>query len=342
MFVDRAKIYVKSGDGGDGALSFRREKYIPKGGPDGGDGGDGGSVIMEVDTQLTTLLDFSYNLRYIAENGRPGEGGKRSGKSGENLIVRIPPGTIIYDDDSGDVLADMVEDGQTFIVVKGGTGGKGNTKFATATRQVPRIYEEGTEGEEKNLRLELKLIADAGLVGLPNAGKSTILSVLTRATPKIAGYPFTTMSPYLGIASLGEERQLVLADIPGLIEGAHQGRGLGDEFLRHVERTRFLIHVVDMNPYDGSDPVENYNIINNELSQYSPELGKRPQIIAANKMDLPDSEAYLEFFEEETGKKCYPISALAKNGLKELLEAIYTMKQNLDEEEEKEKSNEEE
>jgi len=286
-FIDEAEICVRSGKGGDGCVSFRREKYVPKGGPDGGDGGDGGSVYLEADPQMSTLVDFTGHHHWTAENGRPGMGANCSGKKGQDELVKVPTGTLVYDRDNGLLLRDLSIDGDRVCVARGGFGGKGNARFATSTHQAPREFEQGTPGEERWLRLELKLIADVGVVGLPNAGKSTLLSRVSKAKPKIADYPFTTLVPNLGIVSLSGFRRFVMADVPGLVEGAHDGIGLGDQFLRHIERTRVIVHLIDLFPLEGNPtPVEAYRTIRHELESYSPKLAGKPELIVANKLDL--------------------------------------------------------
>jgi len=285
MFADHAEIFVRAGNGGHGCMSFRREKYIPKGGPDGGDGGDGGDVIAVEDQGVQTLLDFRGKHHWKAGNGRPGEGKNKSGASGEDVRLRLPAGTMIFDQNTGELLADL-KPGDEAVLARGGRGGLGNAHFKSATNQTPRETTEGEPGEERTLRLELKLIADVGLVGMPNAGKSTLLRALSRATPKVADYPFTTLVPHLGIAELDAERRLVFADIPGLIEGAAEGHGLGHDFLRHIERTRAIVHVVEILPTDDSDPIANYRAIRKELMDYSPVLAEKPEIIAVSKLDL--------------------------------------------------------
>ncbi|TVQ32825.1 MAG: GTPase ObgE [Phycisphaeraceae bacterium] len=289
MFADHAVIHVKAGKGGDGCVSFRREKYIPKGGPDGGDGGDGGDVIAVADTNVQTLLDFRGTHHWNAESGEAGRGKDQSGAAGEDVILRLPAGTLIFNDETGELLYDL-EPGQRIVVAEGGKGGYGNTHFKHATHQTPRESTPGEPGEAYTLRLELKLIADIGLVGKPNAGKSTMLRAVSAATPKVADYPFTTLSPQLGIADLDAERRLVVADIPGLIEGAADGAGLGHDFLRHIERTRVIVHVVEIEPTDNSDPVENYNAIRKELFNYAPALAEKDEIIVVNKLDLLTTE----------------------------------------------------
>ncbi|HEX2946698.1 MAG TPA: GTPase ObgE [Clostridia bacterium] len=322
MFIDRAKIHIKAGDGGNGKVSFHREKYIAAGGPDGGDGGKGGDVVLMVDEGLRTLIDFKYKKKYFADSGEPGGPSNCSGKGGSDLVIKVPPGTLVKDEETGRILSDMTKPGQTVVIAKGGKGGAGNQHFATSTRQVPSFARAGDPGEEYHVELELKTIADVGLVGFPNAGKSTILSMVSAATPKIADYPFTTLEPNLGVVSLDGGTSFVLADIPGLIEGAHEGVGLGFEFLRHVERTRLLLHVVDVAGVDGRDPLTDFDTINSELKQYNPKLAERPQIVAANKVDLPEGQDNLEEFTkaiEEKGYKVFPVSAATNKGVKELM-----------------------
>ena len=326
MFVDRAKIYIKSGKGGNGCVSFRREPFVPEGGPDGGDGGKGGDIIFEVDKGLNTLGDFRHNSKYIAKSGE--EGGKRrcTGRDGEDLVIKVPEGTVIYDDESRKVIADMSNDNLREVILKGGRGGKGNMNYATSTMQAPQYAQPGQDAQELWVRLELKVIADVGLVGFPNVGKSTLLSRVTNARPKIANYHFTTLNPNLGVVDLDGGRGFVIADIPGLIEGASEGVGLGHEFLRHIERTKVIIHMVDAASTEGRDPVADIKAINEELRAYNPELLKRPQVIAANKIDAIYTDDETEnpvdvikkAFEPE-GIKVYPISAVTGQGLKELL-----------------------
>lgn len=324
MFVDYVTVYVKAGDGGDGIVAFRREKYVPKGGPAGGDGGNGGDIIFEVDEGLSTLMDFRYQRHLKAERGQNGMSKGKHGKDAEPLIVPVPPGTTVYDDKSGELIADLVEHGQRAIIAKGGRGGRGNVRFATSRNPAPNISENGEPGEEKEVRLELKLIADVGLVGFPSVGKSTLLSVVTSAKPKIADYHFTTLAPNLGVVDTEDHRSFVMADLPGLIEGAHEGVGLGHQFLRHVERTRLIVHVIDMSAMEGRDPYEDYVTINRELEEYDKKLSERPQIIVANKMDMPGAEENLANFKEQIEEEIdiFPISALTKQGLRELLYAI--------------------
>ncbi|MDI3518668.1 MAG: GTPase [Caldanaerobacter sp.] len=322
VFIDTARIYIKAGDGGNGFISFRREKYVPYGGPDGGDGGKGGDVIFIADPNLSTLLDFKYKRKYIAENGENGKSKNQYGKDGEDLYIKVPVGTTIINDETGEVIADLIKPYQKAIVLKGGKGGRGNAKFATPTLKTPRFAESGEKGREMWVRLELKLLADVGLVGFPNAGKSTLLASCSRARPKIANYPFTTLTPNLGVVE-HKGKSFVMADIPGLIEGAHRGEGLGHDFLRHIERTKMLIHVVDVSGSEGRDPVEDFEKINEELRLYDERLVILPQIVAANKMDLPEGKEKYPRFEEEIKKRgyeVYPISALTKEGLDALLD----------------------
>ena len=326
MFADRARIFIKSGKGGDGHVSFRRELYVPDGGPDGGNGGKGGDIIFEVDKGLNTLGDFRHNSKYIAKSGE--EGGKRrcTGRDGEDLVIKVPEGTVIYDDESRKVIADMSNDNLREVILKGGRGGKGNMNYATSTMQAPQYAQPGQDAQELWVRLELKVMADVGLVGFPNVGKSTLLSRVTNARPKIANYHFTTLNPNLGVVDLDGGRGFVIADIPGLIEGASEGVGLGHEFLRHIERTKVIIHMVDAASTEGRDPVADIKAINEELRAYNPELLKRPQVIAANKIDAIYTDDETEnpvdvikkAFEPE-GIKVYPISAVTGQGLKELL-----------------------
>ena len=325
MFIDYAKIIIASGNGGNGAITFRREKYVANGGPDGGDGGKGGSVFFEVDLGLNTLVDFKYKKKYLAKNGQPGSGNRCNGKKGEDLHIKVPQGTVIRDEETGKVIADLSEVGQVECVLKGGKGGKGNVHFATATRQVPNFAETGEPGVEKTVILELKLIADVGLLGFPNVGKSTLLSRMTTATPKIADYHFTTLEPNLGVVKLDNGESFVMADIPGLIEGASEGIGLGLKFLRHVERTRLLLHVIDIAGTEGRDPLNDFEIINNELKGYSEKLSNKLQIIAANKSDVlqeNDNFEKLQKVAEEKGFEIYKISAVTGEGLKELFNRI--------------------
>ena len=324
MFVDEANIHVKAGDGGNGVVAFRREKYIPKGGPEGGDGGDGGDVVFVTDPNKNTLLDFSGKHHWKATRGQDGMGKRMAGKNGEDLYIHVPPGTLIFDADHQILLADMDQPGKEVLICKGGRGGRGNWHFKSSTNQTPRYAEPGGEGQERNLRLELKLIADVGLVGMPNAGKSTLLSVVSAARPKIADYPFTTLDPQLGIVEMPGDRRMVVADIPGLIEGAHQGAGLGDAFLRHIDRTKILVHMLDMFPSDGSNPADNYRTIRRELESFSPRLAEKREIIAANKMDLAiDDEAMEKLREELPGREIHAISGATHRGIEPLLERLW-------------------
>lgn len=336
MFADRAKIFVKSGKGGDGHVSFRREKYVPNGGPDGGDGGNGGSVYFEVDEGLNTLTDFRHIRKYAAQNGQ--EGGKRNcaGKNGEDITIKVPEGTVIKEAESGKVIADMSGDNRRVLLLKGGKGGNGNQHYATSTMQAPKYAQPGQPAMELDLILELKVIADVGLVGFPNVGKSTFLSKVTNARPKIANYHFTTLSPNLGVVDLDDAKGFVIADIPGLIEGASEGIGLGHEFLRHIERTKVMVHIVDAASTEGRDPIEDIYAINKELEAYNPEIASRPQIIAANKIDMIFSEddpitRIKEEFEPK-GIPVYPISAISGKGLRELLYAVRNKLDGLDSE----------
>jgi GTP-binding protein len=324
-FVDQVRILVRAGDGGDGAVAFRREKFVERGGPSGGDGGSGGSVVLVADPQLTTLLDYRHQQHHRAKGGQHGMGSDRNGASAEDLILKVPVGTLVIDADSGTQLSDLTSPGERFVAAKGGRGGLGNMNFATSTRQTPRFAQEGTAGEERHLVLELKLLADVGLVGFPNAGKSTLISRVSRARPKIAAYPFTTLVPNLGMVQYKDGRSFVMADIPGLIEGASDGAGLGDQFLRHIERCRILIHLVDLSAEGPQrSPVKDWQTINRELSNYSPALARKPQIIAANKMDLPVArKRYPRFAQamKRRGQKVLPISAATGEGLSSLLDA---------------------
>ncbi len=331
MFVDIAEILVRAGRGGNGAVAFHREKYVPAGGPDGGDGGDGGDVILKVDDHMSTLMDFKYQRKYIAPNGEDGRGARCFGKAGKPLVIRVPRGTLVRDKETGALLADMSET-ETFTVARGGRGGWGNTHFATPTRQAPRFAKSGLDGEERRVILELKLLADVGLVGFPNVGKSTLLSIISAARPKIANYHFTTLVPNLGIVSVGDHTSFAVADIPGLIEGASDGAGLGIDFLRHVERCRLLIHVVDVSGSEGRNPIEDFEQINSELFLYSEELAKRPQIVAANKSDLIEDEALYESFVQHCTSYGYPvlrISAATTSGVQELVNLTAEMLQKL-------------
>ena len=322
QFIDRTKIIVKAGDGGHGKSAFRREKFIPKGGPSGGDGGRGGDVVFIVDNNVNTLLDFRYKRKFVAKNGDNGQTKNCYGQKAEPLYIKVPPGTIIKDEESGEVLADLTEVGQETVIVRGGRGGRGNARFVSSINRSPTFSEKGEPGEGRSLVLELKLLADVGLVGYPSVGKSSLVSMVSAARPEIAEYHFTTLVPVLGVVSLGPEHSFVIADIPGLIEGAHEGVGLGHDFLRHVERTKIIVHVVDVSGIEGRDPIEDYQRINKELKLYNERLANRPQIVAANKMDLPEAQEnyqrFKEFIESE-GKEIFPISAATNEGLKELM-----------------------
>ena len=326
MFIDKAKIFIKAGKGGNGAISFHREKYVAAGGPDGGDGGKGGNVVFKVELGMTTLMDFRYKRKYVAQNGMDGSGKRQKGKKGEDIIIKVPQGTIVRDAESNRIIADLSDPEKEVILAKGGNGGWGNAHFATAVRQTPNFAKNGQSGDEREIYLELKLLADVGLVGFPNVGKSTILSMTTKADPKIANYHFTTLEPNLGVVDLGDHRSFVLADIPGIIEGASEGVGLGHEFLRHIERTRILIHVVDVSGIEGRNPIEDFDIINNELSKYDMALEERPQIVAANKTDIiQDEEAYKAFLDEmeKRGIEVFTISAATNQGVNELMNKTY-------------------
>ncbi len=325
MFVDIAKINVKAGNGGNGSVAFRREKYIPMGGPAGGDGGDGGSIILVADEGLRTLMDFRYKRHYQAENGQDGRGKKQYGSDGKDLVLRVPIGTLVKDEETGIVMADLKDHEQSYVVAKGGYGGKGNAKFANAIRRTPRFAEPGTKGEGREIILELKLLADVGLIGFPNVGKSTILASITSAKPKIANYHFTTLKPNLGVVSIGEGHSYAMADIPGLIEGASEGAGLGLEFLRHVERTKLLLHVIDASGQEDRDPIEDFYKINDELKQYSEKLSEKEQIIVLNKMDLPQSQENLERIKEKFSSdyEIIEVSAATGEGLDALKKRAY-------------------
>jgi GTP-binding protein len=326
MFVDQVKVILRAGKGGNGCVSFRREWGVPKGGPDGGRGGDGGSVFLVAEEGLSSLAYFRFHPINKARKGAHGEGSNRQGKKGNDLILNVPIGTVVKSAEKGEILSDFLRPGQKFLAAKGGKGGRGNASFATATHRTPREWENGGPGEEKELILELKLIADVGLVGFPNVGKSTLISKISSARPVIADYPFTTLIPHLGVVDVGKEKSFVVADIPGLIEGAHQGHGLGDKFLKHIERTKILIHIVDVSPYSGRDPVKDYGIVMKELEAYKPELLKRPQIVAANKIDLLGEEKErLDAVKKLASRKKLPffaISALKGKGLRELVSTV--------------------
>ena len=323
MFIDVAKIFIKAGDGGDGAVAFHREKYVAAGGPDGGDGGKGGNVLFQADSNLSTLADFRYKRKYTAQRGENGRGGRCSGKSAPDLVIKVPRGTLVKDADTGRVIAD-IWDSEPQLIAKGGRGGWGNTHFATPSRQTPRFAKPGLPGQAFNVQLELKLLADVGLVGFPNVGKSTLISVVSEAKPNIANYHFTTLTPVLGVVSLGEGRSFVMADIPGLIEGAWEGRGLGHQFLRHVERCRMLVHIVDVAGSEGRDPREDFRVINDELKKFNPELAGRPMLVAGNKCDLAEEEQVEGFrrFVEDQGYRFFPIIAPINEQVDALLNAI--------------------
>jgi GTP-binding protein len=324
-FIDQTKIHVAGGDGGRGCLSFRREKYVPRGGPDGGDGGRGGDVVLEATSSRNTLLSFHYRNRFAAQRGRHGRGKNQHGKSGEDLVIEVPAGTLVKDLATGELLVDLAEPGQRWIAAKGGRGGRGNARFATSTNRAPREFEDGEPGEARELELELKLLADAGLVGLPNAGKSTLLRRVSQARPKVADYPFTTLKPILGVVRLSEDEDAVLADIPGIIEGAHQGAGLGLTFLKHVERTRVLVHLVDG---AAEDPVAAYETVVDEVKGYGERLAEKPALIALNKMDLPDAKDALKRLKEHLkpkGLEVMGISALTGEGVDNLLAGLRRM-----------------
>jgi len=328
MFVDKIKVKIKAGDGGNGAISFRREKYVDKGGPSGGDGGDGGSIYFVGKSGLTTLVDFRYNRTIKAANGENGQKSNCFGKKGEDVYINVPIGTVVKNIDTNRIVADITKDGETVLIAKGGKGGKGNAKFATSRNQVPRIAENGDTGENYNALIELKLLADVGMVGFPSVGKSTLLSVLTNAKPEIADYHFTTLKPNLGIVSIDGEFDFVLADLPGLIKGAHEGKGLGISFLKHIERCRVILHVIDMSSRDQRDPYEDYLTINEELRSYNVDLEKRPMIIAANKMDEDVSQLFLEEFRKKVSDvEIFPISALTREGLEPLVKKLYELVQ---------------
>jgi GTP-binding protein len=325
MFVDEIDIFVKGGDGGAGCVSFRREKYVPRGGPDGGDGGDGGSVWLEADPALTTLLDYHYRRHYHAERGQHGEGANRHGASGNDLVLRVPLGTAVTDRDTGEHLGDLTTPGQRILAIRGVRGGRGNARFATSTNRAPRRADLGRPGPERWLHLELKLLADVGVIGFPNAGKSTLVSRVSAAKPKIADYPFTTLTPTLGIVRVDDECTFVIADLPGLIPGAAEGRGLGHQFLRHTERTRLLLHMIDLDPQTGRDPLDDLRAIDRELAAYAVELAERPQIVVANKVDLPETLTRYQAVERHCaahGLPIHAISAATGAGLAELLRAV--------------------
>ncbi len=325
MFIDRVKIHVQGGDGGNGVTAFRREKFVPRGGPSGGDGGRGGDVVLVADASLNTLLHLRYNPSHIAPRGLHGEGSNRSGHSGDDWIVRVPVGTQIFEATTGDLLHDLSHDGDRWVAARGGRGGFGNAHFATSTNRAPRYHQTGSKGEELDLQLELKLLADVGLVGFPNAGKSTFISTVSAARPKIADYPFTTLEPHLGVVDLGDFRTFVIADIPGLIEGAHTGAGLGDRFLRHIERTKLLLHLVDVSSVSGRDAISDYETVNHELASYNQDLATRPQFVVATKLDALDEPERLESLKQRAiadNKPFFAISSATNEGVRELVNAM--------------------
>ena len=333
MFIDEATVIVRGGRGGDGCVAFRREKFVARGGPSGGDGGRGGNVVLATDESCETLMDIPARSMYSAGSGSPGEGSNKHGKDGKDVVVRVPVGTIVRDTETGVILKDLKEPGERAVVARGGGGGKGNKHFATSTNQTPREATSGREGQERRIFLELKLVADVGIIGMPNAGKSTLISRLSSAHPKIASYPFTTLDPVLGIVEGPGFRRCVMVDIPGLVEGAHDGVGLGHQFLRHVERTRVLIHLVDISPMgEDREPAEDYQILRNELRDYNPALSVKPEMVVANKMDLFADEGPVEAFSERIGKKVVGISAVTGRGLEELRRAVFGMLSDLDKE----------
>ena len=328
MFIDRAKISIKAGDGGDGMSSFRREKYAPKGGPNGGDGGRGGDIVFLADRNMNTLLDFRYKKKFKAQKGGDGEDTNKFGRHAEAVVIKVPVGTLVFDEETDELIADLVEDGQTAIVGRGGRGGRGNARFANSVNRAPTFAEHGEPGEERTLRMELKLLADVGLVGYPSVGKSSIIATVSAARPDIAAYHFTTLTHVLGIVKIDDQTNFVMADIPGLIEGAHEGKGLGHDFLRHIERTRLIVHVLDVSGMEGRDPMEDYQKINRELAAYNERLSSRPQIIAANKMDLPDARTNYPAIEaalKAEGREVFPISAATGEGLQALVQRIAEM-----------------
>jgi len=324
MFVDIAKVYVKGGDGGNGIVSYRREKYVPEGGPAGGDGGNGGDVVLVVDEGLRTLLDFKYKRHFKAERGEYGKTSNKHGASADDMIIKVPPGTVVTDADTLEFLGDLTDHGQKLIIAKGGRGGRGNARFATVSNKAPDMAEKGEPGQERNIQLELKVLADVGLVGFPSVGKSTLLGSVSAARPKIAEYHFTTLTPNLGVVGVPDGRSFVMADLPGLIEGASQGQGLGHQFLRHIERTRVIVHVLDMAAVEGRDPYEDFKTINEELRQYNYKLEQRPMIVVANKMDVPEAAEHLAKFKEQVGEnyRIFPISGVTREGIDAMLYAI--------------------
>lgn len=331
-FIDEAMITVQSGSGGKGCVSFRREKFIPRGGPDGGDGGKGGDIILITTSRKRTLYHFKFQKHFKAENGAHGQGKQKTGKNGRNLTIELPPGTLVIDADTGHLIKDLVDTGETFVILKGGRGGQGNTKFKTSTHRTPRFAQPGEPGETRKLKLELKLLADVGIIGLPNAGKSTLIAAISSARPKIANYPFTTLTPSLGVVQTNWAEPFVVADIPGLIKGAHQGTGLGIKFLRHIERTRILIHLIDVSSIDPDDPLQQYRTINQELGMYDEKLVQKPQIVVLNKLDLPGIRKAAEIFQSALkDKKVLLISALTGQGLEQLKSQIVRLLDSNDE-----------
>lgn len=331
-FIDEAIITVQSGDGGKGCLSFRREKFIPRGGPDGGDGGKGGDIILSTTSRKRTLYQFRYQRHFKAKNGAHGQGKKKTGKNGLNLTIELPPGTLVIDADTGHLIKDLVDTDETFVILKGGRGGQGNTRFKTSTHRTPRFAQPGEPGETRTLKLELKLLADVGIIGLPNAGKSTLIAAISSARPKIANYPFTTLTPSLGVVQTDWAEPFVVADIPGLIKGAHQGTGLGIKFLRHIERTRILVHLIDVSSIDPDDPLHEYHTINQELVMYDEKLVQKPQIVVLNKLDLPEAQNAAEIFQSAIkDKEVLFISALTGQGLKQLKSQIVQLLDSNDE-----------
>ena len=331
-FIDEAMITVQSGDGGKGCVSFRREKFIPRGGPDGGDGGKGGDIILSTTSRKRTLYHFKYQKHFKAENGSHGQGKQKTGKNGRNLTIELPLGTLVIDADTGHLIKDLVNTGETFVILKGGRGGQGNTKFKTSTHRTPRFAQPGEPGETRTLKLELKLLADVGIIGLPNAGKSTLISAISSARPKIANYPFTTLAPSLGVVQTGWSEPFVVADIPGLIKGAHQGTGLGIKFLRHIERTRILVHLIDASSIDPDDPLDQYHTINQELAMYDEKLAKKPQIVVLNKLDLSGVRKSADIFQSAVkDKEVVFISALTGQGLEQLKSQIVQLLDSTDE-----------
>jgi len=331
-FIDEAMITVQSGNGGKGCVSFRREKFIPRGGPDGGDGGKGGDIILITTSRKRTLYHFKFQKHFKAENGAHGQGKQKTGKNGRNLTIELPPGTLVIDADTGHLIKDLVDTGETFVILKGGRGGQGNTKFKTSTHRTPRFAQPGEPGETRKLKLELKLLADVGIIGLPNAGKSTLISAISSARPKIANYPFTTLAPSLGVVQTVWSEPFVVADIPGLIKGAHQGTGLGIKFLRHIERTRILVHLIDASSIDPDDPLDQYHTINQELAMYDEKLAKKPQIVVLNKLDLSGVRKSADIFQSAVkDKEVVFISALTGQGLEQLKSQIVQLLDSTDE-----------